>query len=198
LNHRPSIEIAIEGLLDEAIAERVVDYAGLSAGRMFGRRGKEYLRGQIGGYNNAARHVPWLVLTDLDTEPCEVNLVRAWLPAPSEKMRLRVAVREIEAWLLADAERIASLLGISVGRVPRNPDTVGDPKAGLVQLARSGRRSVREALVPTPLGGRSEGPGYTGVLTQFVRNANSGWRPEVAEQHSPSLARCIRRLRELV
>src|ERR1035441_9429449 len=72
--------------------------------------------------------------------PCVPEVLPRWLPAPSRLMRLRVAVRELESWLLADSERIAKFLGVAVAEIPADPDSVPDPKRLMVQLARSSRR----------------------------------------------------------
>ena len=114
------------------------------------------------------------------------------------------AVREVEAWLLADAARLGRFLGVPAARIPLSPDTLRNPKQEMVNLARRSRsRSIREDLVPRPEGGRQVGPAYTSRLIEFVQGAANGWRPavvpclrkgEVAAGASNSLARCLRSL----
>lgn len=119
-----------------------------------------------------------------------------WLPSPEPSMIFRIAVREVEAWLLADLDAIADFLHISRDNVPRDPETLDDPKRTLVNLARgSGSREIREDLVPRDGGGRSVGPAYTARMTEF---ATLNWRPEEASKRSPSLRRGVLAVQRLV
>jgi hypothetical protein len=114
-------------------------------------------------------------------------------------MCLRVAVRAVEAWLLADAERLATFLYIPRHRVPTLPDAEADPKATLVRLARRSRsRLIRRDMVPRMGSSARVGPGYAGRIVEFVTaTASRGWRPAVAAEHSDSLRRCLDALRGL-
>lgn len=190
------LSAAVEGLPDEAILWKICTVLGLHLGTVYGRTGKNFILNKLNAYNNSARFRHWVVLLDLDTDfPCAGLAIRTWLENPSPLMCLRVAVREIESWLLADSERIASFLRIRQSLVPRNPDDLDDPKLALINLARrSVSRAIREDMVPRDGAGQSEGPAYTSRIVQFAR-ADSGWRPEIAAQFSPSLARCLVALR---
>ncbi len=109
-------------------------------------------------------------------------------------MQLRIVTREIEAWLLADAEKLGEFLGIARSRFPRDPETLDDPKRVLIRLAsRSRKRAIKEDMVPRPRSGATEGPGYASRIAEFAENH---WRPEIAAQSSASLARCLMRLSE--
>lgn len=57
------ITAAVEGIVDEAVVQRVIEHIGAEIGPVNGRRGKDHLRKSLGGYNQAARFAPWLVLT---------------------------------------------------------------------------------------------------------------------------------------
>jgi hypothetical protein len=190
---------AVEGDVDEAVLRRILRHVGLELGAVHGREGKQKLLQRLGGYNNAARFAPWVVLVDLNGDcPCAPPCVQTWLPAPSEHMCFRVAVRAVEAWLLADRERIAGTLGISPRRVPDDPDNLAHPKTELVNLARqSNSRSIREQIVPREGSGRLVGSLYTSRLVGFIENEDGGWRPDQAAVGSDSLRRCIDRLRSL-
>lgn len=190
------LTIAVEGLLDEAVARRLVEEAGGLVGDAYVKRGNRPLQAKIAGYNNAAIRATWFVLTDLDHDfDCAAALVDAWLPSRASGMTLRVAVRSIEAWFLADRAGLSSFLGVPVARIPRDPDRRDDPKGLLVDLARSSRRrDIRDDLVPRPRAGRRIGPGYVGRLFEFVQTS---WDPDGASALSPSLNRCRQRLREL-
>ena len=180
---------AVEGLVDEAILRAVLKHVGLRAGNIYGKQGKPDIRERIMGYNQAARHAPWVILVDLDHDAvCALDFLRSWLPRPSPYMNFRVAVRKIEAWLLADRDRIANFLGISVSKVPGNPDGLNDPKQTMVSLAsRSRRRDIRQDMVPRPESGRQVGPAYASRLIEFTNDPLRGWRPDVAAEYSESL-----------
>lgn len=188
---------AVEGLVDEVVLTRVVDEAGGQVGPIYGRNGKPHLRRVLAGYNNAARFSPWLVLVDLDQDAeCAPPFVAACLPTPAPLMRLRVAVRAVEAWLLADRERLAGFLRVPAARLPLDPDAVPNPKRLLVDLAHgSRRRDIRQDMVPRPGSGRPVGPAYASRLIEFAATA---WRPDVAAQRSDSFRRCRDRIAEMV
>jgi hypothetical protein len=110
-------------------------------------------------------------------------------------MCFRVAVRAVEAWLLADRESLAGFLRVSPSRVPPDPESLDEPKQAMVNLARQSRsRAVQEDMVPRPGSGRSVGPAYASRLIEF---AQSTWRPEIAATRSDSLRRCCERLRQV-
>ena len=145
--------------------------------------------------NVTANKVPVFVIVDLDRpEPCPADLIRALLPvAHSAKLLLRVAVMEIESWLLADADGLAQFLAISRNIVPDEPDSVEQPKELIVSLARkSKRKDIREDLVPLPGDIRKVGAAYNPRLLAFVR---SDWSLERAAAASPSLRKTVDRLR---
>jgi hypothetical protein len=194
------VTAAVEGDVDEAVLRRVLKHVGLGLGPVHGREGKQKLLRRLNGYNNAARFAPWVVLVDLNGDcPCAPTCVQAWLPAPSQHMCFRVAVRAVEAWLLADRDRIANSLRLSSRLVPQSPDNLVRPKTEVINLARQSRsRAIREELVPREGSGRSVGPLYTARLIEFVEDEAAGWRPDQAAVRSDSLRRCIERLRSFV
>jgi hypothetical protein len=200
LTARPVVTAAVEGLVDEAIVRRLVQHVGAEVGPVHGRQGKDHLKRNLIGYNRAAVFAPWLVLIDLNSDAeCAPALRSVLLPAASPMMRLRIAVREVEAWLLADRERIARFLGVPAARVPDVPEAEADPKRSVVGLAqRSKRRAIRDDIIPRHGSGRSQGPGYTARLMEFVLDQRRGWRPEVAALHADSLRRCLIALQTLV
>lgn len=191
------ISAAVEGIVDEAVVRKLITYVQAQIRDVFGKKGKPYLRNKIAGYNNAARHMPWIVLVDLDNDfDCAPLLRHTWLPEPAHHLCFRVAVREIEAWLLADRERIAQFLSVALSRVPFHPEQLDDPKTTIINLARvSRRRDIREDMVPRPESGRQVGPAYSSRLIEFV---SGYWRPDIALEQTSSLERAIRCLRALV
>ena len=106
----PSVTIAVEGDLDQQVAVRLIEEAGGTIYLVHGKRGKPWLREQIGGYRNAAQYSRWVVLVDVDRDECPPELRNEWgVSAGAEALCFRVAVPSIESWLLADRENIASL-----------------------------------------------------------------------------------------
>lgn len=194
------ISAAVEGLIDEAVVKRLIMEAGATVGPVYGKQGKKPLRTGINGYNNAGRYRPWIVLVDLDQDAsCAPDLCRAWISEKSPKLCFRVAVREVEAWLLSDREGIARFLSVPISRVPIDPESEINPKQTMVNLAgTSKRRSIREDMFPRPGSGRSVGPAYTSRLVEFVQSPEPLWRPNHAANHSQSLQRCIKCLEQLV
>lgn len=162
----------VEGDIDEAVAIRLIRHTGHDAGTTYGRRGIGYIKDKISAFNRSAGAIRYLTLVDLmDTGfACPPDVLRGWLPHPGAQMQLRVVVREIESWLLADT----------------------DGKQTLVNVARrSRRRSVRTAIVPSPQSTAPVGAQYNSELRAFV---DSHWDPDRARTRSPSLAKCIDRL----
>ena len=191
------ISVAVEGLIDEAVLRRLVEQTGAQLGPVHGRNGKAQLLQRLNGYNSAARFQPWIVLVDLDQDAdCAPPFRAMHLPTSAPDMCFRVAVREVEAWLMADRDALASFLSLPAARIPHQPDVEVDPKRKLVEIARlSRRRAIREGMVPRPESGRAVGPAYTSIMIEF---SQTKWRPAVAEQTSDSLRRCRVRLQELI
>lgn len=106
----------------------------------------------------------------------------------------RVAVREIESWLLADHQAMRSLLGQKAGKLPEAPDDLPDPKQTLLSLAQRAKRDVREDIVANRGSVASQGLGYNARLGQVIRQA---WEPARAADRSPSLVKARARLRAL-
>jgi hypothetical protein len=190
---------AVEGPSDAVVLRRIVISRGAHVHRVQVQNGKSNLRRALPGYNNAAQGDPWLVLVDLDQDfDCPPALVQDWLPNPNALMRFRVVVRQIEAWLLADAERFASFFSVRRTAIPENPDALPDAKATLLTAVASSRRSaIRQDMLPRPGSGRRVGPAYTSRLIEFA-TSNAGWRAAAAANRSASLATCLTRLDQLI
>jgi len=191
------ISLALEGDTDEPVALKLLAHAGAAPGPVHGRTGKADLKRRIRGFAAAAQHSPWLVLVDLDHEfGCAANLRAAWLPTSPPHLPFRVAVRAIEAWLLADAQAIARFLRVSHKVVPADPEHLPQPKRVLVDLAgRSSSREVRDAMQPRAGSGRAVGPLYASKIIEFARDH---WSVARAATRSDSLARAVRCLERLV
>lgn len=189
------IHLAVEDQLSESVARRLLSYVdrNYAIGVAYGREGFGYLRKTITGWNRAAKGIPFMVITDLDRYPCPSALIREWLAeAQSPNLLLRVAVREVESWLLADGTNLARFLAAPDRHVPLHPDTLQDPKASLIALARRSRsKELRSRIVPRTGSTAKQGPDYNSSLSHFVQ---SSWDISVASSASPSLARTVARL----
>jgi hypothetical protein len=192
--------IATEDNLSEVVARRLLkDFRPtVSVVASIGGKGKSYLQQRAGELNRTASTVPVLLLVDLDVpHPCPADTIARWLPqGVAAKMLFRVAVMEIESWLLADRRGCSNLLSIDPRRIPANTDSIANPKEFLVNLAAKSRtRIVREELVPTPNSLAKVGPGYTSRLASF---ANMSWDPTAACASSRSLLSLVSKLNSAV
>lgn len=189
----PHSYIAVEGDTDEAVARRLFSHCGLLPYTILGRLGKSHLLERLPNYNRNSYYFPWVIIVDLDQDAACASIFRANLVSQEGPfMCIRVAVRAVEAWLMADRVRCARLLQVSQSLIPSDVDGLADPKEQFVSLARRSRsRSVSAQLVPRPGSGRKVGPGYASAIIEF---AERRWDPEIAAQASPSLARSLRSL----
>ncbi len=189
--------MAVEGLLDEYVAARLLADRNVAVSRFLGGNGKQHLVQNLPRYEHGASFEPWFSLIDLDHDhACPPDQVAALFPDGQHKMCLRVATRSIESWLMADRESLASLLRVSQTAVPTDVENLDHPKLALVGVASgSNSRTIRAQIVPRAGSGRAVGAEYNGVMAEYVRDM---WRPEVAANHSESLARCLARLDEKI
>ena len=194
------INLAYEDDLSQEVLLRLLQSPSLLSsekrfcvGKKLSGRGYGYLKRNIFGFNDASKGMPYLILTDLDTRECAPLMIREWLPvARNHNLIFRIAVREVESWLLADRFGFAKFLGIARDKLPKNPDDLSDPKAHLINLARiSRKRDLREDILPRIRSTAKQGPAYNERLVSFVREA---WNPSKARQLSSSLERTLKAL----
>jgi hypothetical protein len=189
------VNLATEDELSETVLRKLLDHAdrGYAIGTAYGRSGFGYLRRTINGWNRAAQFVPFIVLTDLDLRLCPTELIEDWLREPRHpNLLLRVAVREVEAWLLADRSNFARYLRVAEKWIPLDPDGLRDPKAALVGVARRSRSErVRDRIVPKRSSTAKQGRDYNACLAEFVQ---TDWSIEEAAAQSASLRRTVARL----
>lgn len=186
------VSLAAEGLLDEQVLRRLLQQSGRSfaAGVCYGRQGRDNLAENVPRFNRAAAYQPFVVLADLDKDECPPGLVRRWLSGGAHpNLALRIAVREVESWLLADRQAFAGFIGVPVARLPARPDDDADPKLLVINLARRSRyRTIREEIAPAPGSTSQVGKNYSGQLIRFVLQH---WQVERAAPNSPSLDRAV-------
>ena len=190
------IYLVVEDDLSDALLRKILkeSHNDFAVGASYGKRGYGYIQQKVQAFNIAAKGTPFLVLSDLEAE-CAPAQVRAWLPIPKHhNLLFRIAVREIEAWLLADRAGFASFLSVRTELIPKNTDAIPKPKRLLIGLAkRSRKRSLREAIVPRPGTTAKVGPDYNGQLSSFV---SSAWDIREALVHSESLRKAVKALNE--
>lgn len=191
-----SVALATEDELSEAVGRRLLTEAHhLQVGLLLRKGGSGYLRSRVTSWCALARQQPVLLLTDLDRSDCPRSLLQDWLGElhHPEDFIFRIAVREVEAWLLADHEAMQRLLG-KKWQLPSNPDALPDPKQQLLQLAKRAKRDVRRDLVADRGAIAAQGIAYNARLCEFVSN---DWDPQRASTRSESLRRARRRIDEL-
>lgn len=189
------VTLATEDELSEAIGQKLIEetHSDLTVAQRLRRGGFGYLRSRMRNFCELARLMPVLLITDLDAVECPMALMDEWLrrDVKPDDLLFRVAVHQVEAWLLADRNGIAGLLRIAVRHVPANPDLLSDAKRSLLELAQRAPRAVREELIAEQGAVASQGLGYNAVLSEFVR---SRWDLPAAVRGSASLARAHARL----
>jgi hypothetical protein len=192
----PSIHLATEDALSEDVGNRLIAefIPNFTIGLRIRRNGSGYLKSNIKKFCELARRDPLLLITDLDNETCSKALVSKWLAsrAPPDGLIFRVAVREVEAWLLADHIGMQNLLSKGAKKLYSNTEDIADPKRFLLECARLAPRDVRSDLLVEKRAIASQGLGYNQRMGEFVRNV---WDPSRASMHSDSLRRTINRMR---
>lgn len=181
------IYLAVEDILSEEIIKQIIiqSQRNFAIGKCYRKGGYGYLQKNIKGFNDAAKGTPFLVLTDLDKNECPLALIEEWLPYPKNpNLLFRIAVREVESWVLAHREAFAEFLGIKKDLIPDDVDDLEDPKKKLINLARKSKKKAD--IVPAKGSTAKIGPDYNGQLITFVTNS---WQVEEAAQSSPSLRR---------
>lgn len=188
-----SLILAVEDEPSAAVARRLLrSYRkDVVVSRVFVAGGYGRLKVHAPRYNTASRYTPFFLLTDLDRADCAPGLIEDWLAGRSREASFlfRVAVREVEAWLLADQAGIAKFLGIETVLVPTDVEALSDPKRALIELSRrSSRRELRRGLVPAEGSTAQVGPSYVDLVADF---AEKGWSPDRARKGAPSLEAAI-------
>jgi hypothetical protein len=157
------------------------------------------IKKRIAAYNQAAKYGYFFVLTDLDRYECAPTLIDEWLPPEhiehNPQLLFRVAVHEIESWLLADRENFANFFAISKNLIPVEPDNELDPKKTVISLASKSRKSsIKKAIVPIDEYA-SIGPEYNIVFRNYIQNY---WDINNARKHSPSFDKAMQALEKIV
>ncbi|MCX7240515.1 MAG: hypothetical protein NTU86_08780 [Burkholderiales bacterium] len=196
-----SLEIAlvVEDVLSLVVMEKVLSHTGrhFLVMRPQVERGIGNIQRSIHKYRTASHALAHVVLVDLDHVACPPLLRSEWeLSNLPQGMLFRVAVRSVEAWLLADRTGFASFAGIPQNKVSQHPESLDNPKQTLINLVRRSRnRRLASELVPTQGSSVPIGPLYNERLSKFVRDQ---WDVDSATKSSPSLKRTLDRLQHFM
>ena len=187
------INLVYEDVLSGAVLEKILDHveADYVVGLRLSKNGFGYIKKNIRGFNKAAQGSPYLVLTDLDQTDCPITLIQDWLGGQPKHPNLlfRIAVREVESWLLADSRAFSDFFAVDLAKVPQNPDQVDDPKRDLINLVRTSKqKDLRQAIVPEKGSTAKVGKDYNAPLLKFI---SQQWRVREAMNQSKSLQRTV-------
>lgn len=186
-----SIFVFVEDILSDAVVRELLRRSKNSFEvESFITNGCDKIKKKIKGINESAQGMPFLVLTDLDAGECAPTLINKWLTEPCHpNLIFRVAVREVESWIMADVEGFSRFINVSRSLFPQDMDSLDDPKQFLIQMARKSRKKrLREAIVPRPGISARVGPDYNGALVSFIFEE---WDIGRAVQRSDSLKRAV-------
>jgi len=190
--------LLVEGEIDEIVGSKLLNQYGLIKSVTYGKEGFGYIKNKINEFNKSiAVSSVLLVLVDfMDTgHNCVVEARDDLVMYPNKGLVLRIAVKEIESWLLADRVNIAKFLRVARSRIPRDPESVADPKQKLINIVRhSNSASIRRAILPATRTGQVQGPGYNLKMKEFVANL---WSVNAAAENSTSLHRARKDLQRI-
>lgn len=196
---KKNIYIAVEDELSEIVLRKLL----LEPGQNFyivsciGKRGNGYLKKKLPGLIALAPSHPVVVLTDLDQRQCPSDLINDWFRNQNkpEDLIFRVAIKEIESWIMADNKGFSEYCGVPINNIPRTPEDLEDPKQTLLNLVKKhSPRDLRLDLVAESGSGAKQGLSYNNRLKEYVTNR---WNPIRAANSAPSLAKARCRIKQL-
>ena len=190
------ITLAVEDSLSEAVAKKILDQSdkNYQVTKCLCRGGYGYLKSRINAFNQAAKAIPFFVLTDQD-KGCPPEKIEEWLQhKANSNLIFRIAVMEVESWVMAHRKAFAKFISVPVTRIPNNTDEIDNPKQYLLSLVRKSRsRRLRDDIVPRPGSTAKIGPDYNARLSEFIRYK---WDACEAKKNSESLNRAFQRIQE--
>ncbi len=188
------VNLVFEDDLSEVIMSKLLNLfeSKYSIVNSYPGKGYGYLKSNIRGFSQASVISPFFMLTDLDTYACPLSLIKDWIDFQvNPNFIYRIAVREVEAWLLADIAGLSDFFKVPAANFPMEPENDYDPKRTLISLAKKSRiRRIREDIVPINLNA-SIGPNYNGCLIEFVFRY---WNIHNAIRNSKSLRKTVAKL----
>lgn len=189
------INYIVEGQTDVPVAEQLIQRVDLDPMPLIVAKGKAKLD-QVLRERSLRGNV--LVLRDLDNDAeCAPTLIRELIPHEIPKgICLRIPIKSVESWLLADVEGFSQEFSVHLKSHEVKPDESDNPKRDLInQCLRSKSRTVRNQMTQLSENGLRPGPAYTLRVMEFARTV---WDPERAAKRSPSLARALVTIDQLV
>jgi hypothetical protein len=186
-----------EADLDAAILEYLMQRCGIDTNQFvfIPTGGKSKLDRRLAEANRSARALSVIVLRDMDFDACcPGELVEKLVRRRNAGLLIRIAVREIEAWLLADRDGFGSFMGVASNRIPEQTDNIGSPKDLVLSLAWHSKKSGIRADMVDITDINQEGPAYAERLLEF---AWFHWSVDDAAERNISLRRCLSRLSTL-
>ena len=108
------INLVVEDELSEAVCYKILSesHKPFYIGTTYGKHGYGYIKEKIYGFNQASKGTPYFILVDLEDE-CAPLQIENWLVVPkNNNLIFRIAVKEIESWLLADRKGFSSFLNL--------------------------------------------------------------------------------------
>jgi hypothetical protein len=192
-----AINLVFEDSLSGSILQKLLDnsHKNYLVGYRYDSGGYGWMKKRINAFNKAARGMSYFILTDLDQCECAPVLIDQWLIGNiHHNLIFRVAVRQVESWLLGCRTLFAKFLGVRESLIPRNVDEITNAKIFVIDLAkRSPRKQLRLDIIPEEGSTARVGPDYNGRLIKFIE---STWDPNIAKELSPSLRRTMEALDE--
>ena len=193
------VALVVEDVLSLSVMMKVLAHTerGYIVMRPLVENGVDNIRKSLTKYRNASRALAHVVLADLDSAPCAPFLRQQWgVAILPDSMLFRVAVREVEAWVLADRVGFSNFAGIPTSKMSHAPEALANPKQVLINLVRQSRnRRLVAELMPEQGTSMSKGPLYNERLGQFVRDK---WDVAAAMALAPSLQRTVGRLKHFL
>jgi hypothetical protein len=187
------ISFVYEDILEKDVIDKIIKtffsskyiISNYTCGRGFG-----WIKKNINVYNKASARMTYLVVVDLDNASCPIKIIQEWLDdEKGENLLFRIAVREIESWIVADVQNFSKFLHIREKKLRKDVDEIPDPKKYIFDLVKES--NIRQLSGICPKGTARIGDDYNEKLTKFVK---SSWNPEFAMDNSSSLKRTIKSL----
>ncbi len=196
------VYFAVEDRLSESVLRKLITETHIGMDLTLkpldaSRGGYGALRKNLEKYCNLSTRSKVVVLTDLDQAECAPSLLNSWFEEMDipDGLTFRISIREVESWLLADRDGFSEFLGVPSGRIPKDVDTLDNPKSFLISLAgRATKKDVKSDLLPQRGKTAKVGLGYNNTLCRFVENE---WNIRLAADNSPSLDKAYRRISEI-
>jgi hypothetical protein len=153
------------------------------------RNGKSNIDAALASLAQEAKARPVVVVRDLDSD---ASCGPQWITQQSVTARwltIRIAVRSIEAWFLADRSNAAKCLRVAERIITTSPDDEPNAKLALVALARrSSSNAIKGRIVPRVGFSAVVGTGYAA----WFEESCADWDLRAAEKHSESLRRAVK------